>query len=35
MNPLDDPKLQHELFTKLVALEAERGDLFRQLAGAT
>jgi DNA primase len=34
MNPLDDPKLHDELFTKLVALEAERRDLLRQLAGA-
>jgi DNA primase len=34
MNPLDDPKLHDELFTKLVTLEAERRDLLRQLAGA-
>jgi DNA primase len=34
VNPLDDPQRHDELFTRLVALEAERRDLLRQLAGA-
>lgn len=35
VNPLVDPQKHDELFTKLVALEAERRDLLRQLQGTT
>jgi DNA primase len=34
VNPLDDPQKHDELFTRLVALEAERRDLLRRLQGA-
>jgi DNA primase len=33
INPLDEPERHDELFTKLVALEARRRDLLRQIEG--
>lgn len=35
VNPLDDPKAHDDLFTKLVALEAQRRDLLRRLRRET
>jgi DNA primase len=34
INPLDQPQLHDELFTKLVGLEAQRRDLLRRIEGA-